>query len=112
MASGGIFAAATGSSIHNPVTPQGSVLFTTCYDQSTSDRGNASLNSFQRHDLLFRRGAAAKYKHGNKLTNVKLKTFSTCHSVLKVLEELKTPIKRADVGKKVDNIYKQIQINI
>ena len=109
MASGGIFAAATGSSIHNPVTPQGSVLFTTCYDQSTSDRGNASLNSFQRHDLLFRRGAAAKYKHGNKLTNVKLKTFSTCHSVLKVLEELKTPIKVADVGKKVDNIYKQIQ---
>jgi hypothetical protein len=53
--------------------------------------------------------AAAKYKHGNKLTNVKLKTFSTCHSVLKVLEELKTPIKLADVGKKVDNIYKQIQ---
>jgi hypothetical protein len=29
--------------------------------------------------------------------------------VLKVLEELKTPIKRVDVGKKVDNIYKQIQ---
>lgn len=93
----GIFEAATGSSIHNPITPQGAVLFTTAYDHSTSDAGNPSLNCFQRHDLLFRRTKPKKFSHGGKMNSIKLKTFSTCHSVQKV------------VGGKQEDVYKSIQ---
>ena len=82
----GLFEAATGSSIHNPVTPQGAVLFTTAYDHSSSDPGNPNLNCFQRHDLLFRRSFKTKFSHGTKMNSIKLKTFSTCHSVKKVVQ--------------------------
>ena len=70
------------SSLSNPMTPQGSIVVTTQFDNTSNAASNASLCNVQRHDLLFRKKETQRYQRLSPLYSSKVRTFAACHSVM------------------------------